>query len=206
MNKFNLLSYPYWRIKLLSRVISWETRIASNLTSTAKSQAARDQAHEIARESLFYILLIERLDLQLAKRYLLSPRQRIVLEGSSKVRAHEKTLLHIVRITKRATKEASGITFRKNQKEPNAKYFFRSLAVSGFPVLTPDEWQEYISEKLGITAHESMTVIQGEFYGVIRKLLNHLGRDSINSASAIGSPERNFIELFTAFAETFSLE
>lgn len=206
MNIFNLLSYPYWRIKLLSRVISWETRIAYSLTSTAKSQAARKQAHEMTRESLFYIFLIERIDFQLVKRYVLSPRQRIALEGSSKVRAHEKTLLHIIRVTKRATKEASRITFRKNKKEPNAKYFLRSLALSGFPVLTPDEWQEYISEKLGMTAHESMMVIQGEFNDVIRRLLNHLGRDSTNSASALGSPERNFVELFAAFTETFSLK
>jgi hypothetical protein len=206
MNKFNLLSYPYWRIKLLSRVISWETRIASDLTSTAKSKAARDQAQEMARESLFYILLIERIDLQLVKRYILSPQQTIAIEGSSRVRAHEKTLLHIIRVTKRATREASGITFRKNQKEPNAKYFFRSLAVSGFPVLTPDEWQKYISEKLEMTAHESMVIIQGEFNDVIRRLLNDLGRESINSASALGSPERNFEELFAAFAETFALE
>lgn len=73
-------------------------------------------------------------------------------------------------------------------------------------MLTPDEWQKYISEKLEMTAHESMIIIQGEFNDVIRRLLNDLGRDSINSASALGSPERNFEELFAAFAETFALE
>lgn len=160
----------------------------------------------MARESLFYILLIERLDLQLVSQNILSSLKRSALEDSSKVIAHEKTLIHIIRITKRASAEASGITFRKNQKEPNARYFFRSLALPNFPVLTPDEWQEYLSEKLDIPQSESKVLIEKELDTIIRRLLNHLGKNSVDSTSAPGSPERNLIELFTAFAETFVLE
>ena len=206
MSIFSLPSYLYWRIRYLYKVTTWETNIIVDMQKKSPSTIPAQAFHGAARDCMFYIFMTEQLDLQIACIHLLEPRQRRGLMSSGKTKAHQKTLMKIIQTSHKPRWEATLETFNKNRKEPNAQYFFRSLAVSGFPVQTPDKWVSLLKEQRHLDHVEACELVDIELENLTQRLIKSTIWSRIDKEAPIGSFQRNFYELFSAYACAFKLE
>lgn len=206
MSLFTLPSYLYWRARYLYKAITWEANIAIDIQKKSSSSIPAQAFHDAARDCMVYIFLTEQLDLQMACMHLFEPRQRRVLLASGKTKAHLKTLMKAIQTRKDARWEATAITFDQNKKEPNAQYFFRSLAAPGFPVQTPDKWMSLLQEKRHLDHDEARTLVDIELNNLTQRLIKLTVWSRIDPDAPIGTFQRNFYELFRAYASVYKLE
>jgi hypothetical protein len=182
-----------------------------NIVKSIRANAAPSEYDEsIAKDCTIYIFILEQLDLRLYCSYVSdlikpSPRRFKNLE-SAKTEAHAEALLNLIQTSKSSSYLTSEITFKQNRNEPNAKYLLQSLVHRSLPVQTADEWIMHISKQQKVPKELALYTLGQKLQNIIYHLMSLIPARELSSFAQRGSPERNFVELFKAFAMAFDLE